>query len=848
MGSNLRRELHDGWSFTQIGGGEGTKDGEWLETASFPTSVHVELLRLKRIPDPFLGLNEWDVQWIGESEWAFKKSFSVSESELSAPKVELVFEGLDTLAVVELNGKKILETENMWVEHRIDVKSALNTGDNELHLSFASPFIKGRALDQQHGKNQFWNGDSGRLHIRKTQYNWGWDWGPVLMTVGPWKPIYLHTYTHRIADLRVSSNVSEDLSVTGQVTFDLDGPVKEGLQVTASIKAASGAQLVAQELSAGTGKFEFSLKPEEVELWFPIGYGKPALHTFTVALKDERGNVHDEKTKTIGFRRAQLIQRELIDQDGLSFFFEINNIPIFCGGSNWIPADSFLTTMTPERYREWLELLVQGNQNMVRVWGGGTYEDESFYDTCDELGILVWQDFMFGCGQYHAYKEFVDNVKVEAEQAVKRLRDHPSIIIFAGNNEDYTLAESMNNIPLPAAPAIYEGILPEIVAKFSEIVYHRGSPYSGHGKESNDVKYGDCHQWNVWHGMQEPWHNWDKLSARFVSEFGMQGYPDRRTVDYWNDCNTFERYPQSRTSMNHDKAEGSERRLELYLMENFKHAFDMDSYIYYTQIMQAETLSSAYRLWRRNWKGPGKEYTAGAIVWQINDCWPCVSWAIADYFVRPKPAFFAIARELRPQTVGMARREVKNYPDPLRAGLVEIRSTLEVWGTNSTLKEKKATLKITAFDLEDPQWTNEEVKDVVLAPNAATELWAGDVPGQPVRTKLSEVPRPIIISARLFDSDGSVLARYANWPEPFKYLHFPPVKDLGLKITVGADGESVELSASRPIKGIILDVEGEDAKWSDQAIDLVPGDPQTVKVTGLKGRQVKARFLGDGTA
>ena len=189
--------------------------------------------------------------------------------------------------------------------------------------------------------------------------------------------------------------------------------------------------------------------------------------------------------------------------------------------------------------------------------------------------------------------------------------------------------------------------------------------------------------------------------------------------------------------------------------------------------MQAETLASAYRLWRRNWKGPGKEYTAGAIVWQINDCWPCVSWAIADYFVRPKPAFFAIARELRPQTVGMARKEVKNYPDPLRAGLVEIRSTLEAWGTNSTLKEKKATLKITAFDLEDPQWTKEESKEVVLAPNSATELWAGDVLGQPVRSKLSEVPRPIIISARLFDSDGAVLARYSNWcvyvPSKFIY-------------------------------------------------------------------------------
>jgi len=219
-----------------------------------------------------------------------------------------------------------------------------------------------------------------------------------------------------------------------------------------------------------------------------------------------------------------------------------------------------------------------------------------------------------------------------------------------------------------------------------------------------------------------------------------------------------------------------------------------------------------------------------------------------DYFLRPKPAYFAIARELRTYTVGMARKDVRSYSDPRSAARFEIRPSLEVWGTNSTLAEKRATLVLTAFDLDAPKWRHEEKKEVVLAPNASTELWAGDVPNQSVRTKLSDVPKPIVVSARLVDDDGSVLARYSNWPEPFKYIHFPAVNELGFKITASDDGQSVQLTTERPIKGIILEADGEHVEWSDQAIDLVPGDLQVVQATGLNGREVKARFLGDGSA
>ncbi|EIN10923.1 glycoside hydrolase family 2 protein [Punctularia strigosozonata HHB-11173 SS5] len=879
MASSVQRLIEDGWHFTQRGGGLGTKDGEWIAVSQFPTTVHVELLTLRRIPDPFIGLNEWEVQWVGEASWSFKTAFAVSEGELASPHADLVFEGLDTFVVIYLNGSKIHESDNQFLSHRISVKGGLKAGANELLLEFDSAFLRGREIEKQHGKLGLWNGDSSRLHVRKAQYNYGWDWGPVLMTTGPWRPIFLHTYETRIDDLDIRSKVSPSLDVF----LSVDCTLSHDVACTSSVALvdASGNRVIGGSnltVKNGYARAEFSLSAGTVDLWYPVGYGKQPIYTVEVQIADEAGKVLDFKSQKIAFRRAQVVQEKLIDQEGLTFLFEINNIRVFCGGSNWIPADSFLTTMTTDRYKAWLKLLVDGNQNMIRVWGGGIYEPDLFYDLCDEMGILVWQDFMFGCGQYPAYDSFLKSVTKEAEQNVKRLRHHPSLVIFAGNNEDYQIAESLHleldysdetsdfrktNFP---ARHIYERVLPSVVEKYSDVFYHRSSPYSGQGQPTTDKTLGDLHQWNVWHGSQEPWHNWDILAGRFVSEFGMEGYPNIRTVDYWLGGDKTERYPQSRVMNNHNKADGFERRLELYLMENFKHAFDIESYVYYTQVMQAETLAAAYRLWRRNWKGKGREYTAGALVWQINDCWPTTSWAIIDYFLRPKPAYFAIARELRPFTVGMTRKEKKTYKDDRSAANFTIKTVLEVWGTNRTLSDKSANLEVTFYDLES-DWKDQWCKDVVLASNQATELYQGELSGQPTRTKLSEVPKTIVVSARLVDEGGAVLGRYSNWsvppfmgecqmfealdiarPEPFKFIKFPDRDSVGLKVTMGTDGESVELSSKKPIKGIILDVEGEDVEWSDQAIDLVPDDPQIVRAKGLKGRKVRARFLGDGSA
>ncbi|KAH8830756.1 glycoside hydrolase family 2 protein [Flagelloscypha sp. PMI_526] len=792
------RSIDTNWSFAQIDDtGNPIEAGwGWLPTSTFPTTAHVELLKLGKIPDPYA--NGKMFSGVGEASWAFKTEFEVSEEELKKPFADLVFDGLDTFATAFLNGKMLL-----------------------------------------------WNGDSSRLHVRKAGYNYGWDWGPILMTTGPWKPIKLNFYSNGIDEVHPESEVSEALAVKISVAVKTLADTEE-LTANVTITDPEGevkASSVNLPVNAGKVEAVFDWEAGKIDLWWPVGYGNQPLYTLDVELNDSSGII-DSRSQKISFRRARIVEDKLVDQEGYTFLFEINNVRIFCGGD------------CPEsRYRAWLELLVAGNQNMIRVWGGGIYEYDFFYDICD---VLVWQDFMFGCGQYPAYDSFLESVEEEAIQAVKRLRHHPSLVIW-----DYQIAESYDleldysdetsdfrktNFP---ARHIYERLLPKVVSDNCNIHYHRSSPYSGHGKKSSDKQHGDLHQWNVWHGTQEPWHNWDILAGRFVSEFGMEAYPNIRTAEGWlgeGPDAADNRYPQSRFTVNHNKADGFERRLELYLMENFKHAFDLPSYVYYTQIMQAETIGAAYRLWRRNWKGRGREYTAGALVWQLNDCWPVTSWAICDYYLRPKPAYFAIARELRQWTVGMTRKEYTKYENDRTAAFYKIETVLEIWGTNSTLTDKEVTLEVTFFDLHNPEWKESFSKEVTLAPNSSTELFKGSLPGVPLRTNKSEIPPVIIASARLLNESGRVLARYSNWPEPFKYIKFPGPDEVGLKIEVESDGETVVLSSRKPIKGLVLDVEGPDAQWSDQAIDLMPGDPQSIHVSGLEGRKIEARYLGDGTA
>jgi beta-mannosidase len=672
------------------------------------------------------------------------------------------------------------------------------------------------------------------------------------MTCGPWRPINLEIFSSRISDLYFTNSVDKSLTSAEFVAkADIEGAASE---VKFDI-ALDGKKVASKTVKASKGHATHKFKVDNPALWFPIRYGEQPLYTITATLLDGSSEV-DSESKQFGLRRAELVQRSMPEQPGTTFFFQINNIPIFCGGSDWIPADNFIPRITKEKYYDWVKLVADGNQFMIRAWGGGVFEEQAFYDACDELGILVWQDFLFGCGNYPAFPEFLKLVKTEAEENVKLLRHHPSIVIWAGNNEDYQYQESENLTYEPEnkdaeswlktdfpARYIYEKVLPDVCKELvPDTYYHFGSPWGG--RDTTDPTIGDMHQWNVWHGSQEKYQNFDKLVGRFVSEFGMEAFPNIKTIDAFLPLGKDDpdRFAQSSTVDFHNKADGHERRIALYLVENFRYAPDpLEQFIYSTQLMQAECLASAYRLWKRQWKGPGKEYCGGALVWQINDCWPVTSWAIVDYYLRPKHAYYTVKREMAPISLGVTRKEHLIPKDKYTRAYIKKTTQIEIWGSNLTLNDMKVDLVVKAFDVISGKETySKTVKSgLVLPENRSTEIIAMDVP---VKVRESGEESRIVVAAYLFE-DGKQIARYINWPEPLKYVHLQKPKHLTADIS--RDGKTIEISAEVPVKGVALECDDEDVKFEDNLVDIVPGEIVSISVAGAnKGTKIDTRYLG----
>jgi len=646
------------------------------------------------------------------------------------------------------------------------------------------------------------------------------------------------------------SLASADVTATVDVEYVKGAADKVRFDIT-----LHGKQVASETVEIQSGNVSASFHVDKPALWYPIRYGKQPLYQVKATLL--RGDeVVDEVTKKIGLRRAELVQRPLKDQPGTSFFFEVNNIPLYCGGSDWIPADNFVPRITRQKYFDWVKLVAEGNQFMIRVWGGGIYEEQSFYDACDEYGILVWQDFMFGCGNYPAWPELLESIKKEAYENVKLLRHHPSIVIWAGNNEDYQYQESAgltydyedknpDNWLKTDFPAryIYEKLLADVCAELiPRTQYHPGSPW-GAGRDTHDPTVGDIHQWNVWHGTQEKYQNFDQLVGRFVSEFGMEAFPSVKTIDAYLPLGKDDpdRYPQSSTIDFHNKADGHERRIALYLVENMRYGPDpLEQFVYSTQLMQAECLASAYRLWKRQWKGPGREYCGGALVWQINDCWPVTSWSIADYYLRPKMAYFTVKREMAPVSVGITRREHKHPRDKYTRVYIDVSQRIEVWGSNLTLEDLTVDVVFRGWDVETGKQTYEDVKSGVSLPeNRSTEIAAFDVPV--LNPSKGEEARTVV--AAYLVRDGVQIARYVNWPEPLKYLHFK--KPQQLKAVLTEDLKAVQLSAEVPIKGVAVECEDDEVRFDDNLVDIVPGEVVTIGVTGAKvDSKIETRYLG----
>lgn len=608
--------------------------GEWNKTDA-PFSIHTDLLRYNFIPDPFHADNAARLGWIDSAQWKYRKLFRLDEKLKSHKNIDLVFDGIDTYADIYLNGKFILRSKNMFHPWRAEVKKLLKD-DNLIEINFYPAAVMADSLYSNYPLKNL-PGNS-TVMARKAQYHFGWDFAPRLVTCGLTDNVSLQGYTDfTIPYLSVfTDSVADNTAyMRAAVTFNADAD----MPIVISGSLLSGERLIYEEVQCEKGEntvfIPFTIK--NPELWWCNGEGSQPLYSFHFDCTGANGQSIVRRVKT-GIRTIRLVQQP--DSAGTGFYFSLNHKPVFMKGANYVPQDVFLNRVTPDRYRTLLTEVKNCGMNMLRVWGGGVYEKEIFYELCDSLGILIWQDFMFACGMYPVDEAFISSVKAEARHQVLRLNGHPSLALWCGNNEvsegwhrwgwqnDYSPAEREQL--WNGYRAVFQNALPETVSRFATLDYHESSPALGRG-DSLHTRTGDAHNWFVWHD-EEPFSNYQKHVPRFMSEFGFQSLPAPETIESFGGAGELDN-PSLRFHQRHHRGFAI---INKYMLRRFgKIPVTLTEYIALSQQLQAEGMAAGIKAHLN-----AKPYCMGSLLWQLNDCWPGISWSMIDYYGRKKAVYF----------------------------------------------------------------------------------------------------------------------------------------------------------------------------------------------------------------
>ncbi|MES5818533.1 glycoside hydrolase family 2 protein [Streptomyces sp. RG80] len=612
--------LADGWILRH--------DGDALP-ASVPGCVHTDLLAAGVIPDPFLGRNETEVAWVGRRDWTYETELRAGPGASGHEQTDLVFEGLDTAAEVLLDGRVLGRTRNMHRSYRFDVTGL----EGRLSVRFVSAYAEAEAVRGALGERPAAY-DEPFQYIRKMACSFGWDWGPTLVTAGIWRPARLeHWSTARISRVRPLVTVEQGLGVV-ELAVDVE---RTRVEAPLAVAATVGGVRVRAAIDGASGTVR--LEVPDVELWWPRGYGEQPLYDVELRLLHGDDEL-DAWRRRIGFRTVGLDRSA--DEHGTGFTFVVNGERLFARGVNWIPDDVFPSRITRERYRERLTQAAGAGVDLVRIWGGGIYESEDFYDVCDELGLLVWQDFPFACAAYPEEQPLRGEVEAEARENVVRLMPHPSLVLWNGNNEnlwgfrDWGWEERLAGDSW--GEGYYLGVLPRVVAELDPTrPYTAGSPWSGSWeRHPNDPAHGTHHSWEVWN--REDYAKYRANVPRFMAEFGWQAPPAYATLRAALPGE--ELTPDSPGMLHHQKADDGNGKLRRGLERHF--AFpegDFDRWHYLTQVNQARAVATGIEHWRSHWP-----VCAGTVVWQLNDCWPVTSWAAIDGHGREKPLYHELRR------------------------------------------------------------------------------------------------------------------------------------------------------------------------------------------------------------
>jgi len=789
--------LNDNWQFREAS--EGTADADGWLPATVPGCVYTDLTAAGRIPDPFYRVNEDEVQWVAERDWLYRTTFDVDAETLAADRIQIVCNGLDTFATWILNDQELAKTENAFVEHVVDVTGQLREGSNTLAIRFDSALRVCSERESTQGKLP----GGARVYARKPQFSFGWDWGPKLPYCGIWRDIFLRAFGSGRMDSAQARTELDGGTGTVRVRVELERTDDQPLSVSAVL--SKGDRILARaELHEVAAAAEVALEVTRPLLWWPNGLGEPNLYDVCIRLR-KGGEELDHREFAVGFRTIE-IEREP-DEAGESFIFKVNGRRVFCKGANWVPADSFLSRVSRDKYRTLVAMAVDQNMNMLRVWGGGIYEADAFFAACDELGVMVWQDFMFACGDYPDTDWFHDLVREEADKVVKRLRNHPSLAVWCGNNENHMGYDNWGWPETFTARAVYHKILPGACQRLDpDRPYWPGCPYGG--ENSNSETHGDMHNWKVWHGGRD-YRTYRECRARFVSEFGFQSFPTTDTVLEFAEPEDLSM--DSGVMLAHQKCRGGNGRLTEAIELFFPQPGNFDDTMLFTQIIHGEALKTGIEHWRRL-----KWHNAGTLIWQLNDCWPVISWATVDGSLRPKPAYYYARRAFAPVLITAHLEE----------------GHVVVSGINDTNQNVSGTLDLELFDLRG-QADLLVTERVAVGADSACELFRVPL------DRLAEADKAqqflwLTFYSGIYDSSVTLFLA-----EPRDLALLEPEISVDVE-TDPFDKESVvRLTSPVFVKGVWLSVPGSEVRFSDNAFDLVPYVSREVSVTFGEGPPVE---------
>lgn len=826
--SPLRHEINSGWKFRQA------HVGKWLP-ATVPGTVHTDLLGNKLIEDPFYRNNEPTVQWIDKVNWEYSVTFQAAEDILSARNQQLIFYGLDTWCDVFLNGEKIASPNNMFRTWKTGIKNKLKQGDNTLLIRFYSPVIKGLEEMENYGLilpasndySQFGGMGDVRISIftRKAPYHFGWDWGPRLVTSGIWRPVVVEGWNDVYIEntfIRQPEVNKKKARLEAEINFLSDSATSLRAEVWHKDK------LVAQkEISAKAGNNHILLPyvVEHPELWWSNGLGKPSLTSFEVRLT-RNGKTLAGQTIQTGLRSLKLIRKK--DKEGSTFYFELNGVPVFAKGTNMIPNDIFLPRITVKDYERVVRDAADANMNMIRVWGGGIYEDDYFYEQCDKQGILVWQDFAFACAMYPGTPEFLENVRQEAIDNVIRLRNHPCLALWCGNNEidaawarwgwqkGYTEAEKTQIFK--AYTDLFHQLLPEVIATYTDSDdYWPSSPMSDTAINAHELvpaTSGDNHYWGVWH-QKHRFEEYENNIGRFISEYGFQSFPEFKTVKKYALPADYD--IESEVMAAHQRSGIGNLRIKEYMGWYYNIPEDFEQFLYLSQVLQAKAMRSAVLTHRRN-----MPYCMGSLMWQLNDCWPVASWSTTDYYHNWKAAQYASKEACKPVII------VPKISD----------KTLELWVVNDLLHNIKGKYSIEIYDFRGQLLRRTEGKFNGNANRSGKICHVG------LNFLLQEKAAHEVVALLRLENDQQI------WDEQTLYFTEPKNRKLpqnpGIQIKrIQKDGKQYITVTTRQLACDVMFYSPDaEVRFAENYIDLLPGKTYTIEVeTDAKEYSVATRHI-----